>query len=212
VPKQWRLIFWWALAPLGIAFLLWLAFGLDDSVRLWISAHQSHAVKGVMKNVSRFGDWFEHFVLGLLLLAIAWRRGNRKWMRVFLSMLIALSLAGLAGRAIKISTGRARPSVKTEHVWNGPRLSSKFHAFPSGHVAASTAFFGVLLFVNWRIGVGCLAIPLLIGFSRLYIGAHYLSDVVFAAILGIVSAFMVARLVLAPLEKLSLNEARASNG
>jgi membrane-associated phospholipid phosphatase len=209
VPRQWRLIFWWALAPLGIAVLFWLAFGFDQTVSVWISAHQSHALKGVMKNVSRFGDWLEHFVLGLLLLAIAWRRGNRKWMCVFLSMLIALSLAGLAARAIKISTGRARPSVKTEHVWNGPQLSSRFHAFPSGHVASSSAFFGVLLFVSWRIGLVCLSIPIVIGFSRIYIGAHYLSDVLFAAILGIVCACLIARLMLRrEIENIVLSEAK----
>jgi membrane-associated phospholipid phosphatase len=114
-------------------------------------------------------------------------------------MLIALAIAGVAGRGIKIATGRARPSVKIEQVLNRSRFSSNFHAFPSGHVAASTAFFGVLLFANWRIGLGCLVIPLLIGFSRIYIGAHYLSDVVFAAILGVLCALLTARLLL-PIE------------
>jgi undecaprenyl-diphosphatase len=109
-------------------------------------------------------------------------------------MLIALSIAGVAGRAIKISTGRARPSVKAEHAWNGPSLSSKYHAFPSGHVIASTAFFAVLVFASRRIGLPCLAIPILIGFSRIYIGAHYLSDVVCAAVLGILCAILVWRI------------------
>ena len=149
-----------------------------------------------MRNVSRFGDWFEHFALGMLLLAIASWRGSKKWTRIFLSMLIALALAGAVGRVVKISTGRARPSVKTEQAWNGPRFSSKFHAFPSGHMAASTAFFGVLFFVNWRIGLVCLPIPLLIGFSRMYMTAHYLSDVVCAAVLGILCALLVTRLLL----------------
>ncbi len=111
-------------------------------------------------------------------------------------MLIALALAGAAGHVIKLTTGRARPSVKSEEVWNGPRLSSKFHAFPSGHVAASTAFFAVLFFANWRIGLAGLPIPLLIGFSRMYVAAHYLSDVVFAAVLGILCAILVARLLI----------------
>src|SRR6202035_544080 len=108
-----------------------------------------------MENVSRFGDWPEHFALGLVFAAVAWWRGNKKWTRIFLAMLIALALAGLVGSVIKISTGRARPSVKSEEVWNGPRLSSKYHAFPSGHVAASGAFFGVLFLVNRRIGLAC---------------------------------------------------------
>src|SRR5437870_7430453 len=140
----------------------------------------------------------------MLLLAIAWWRGSKKWTRIFLSMLIALALAGAAGRVLKISTGRARPSVKTEQAWNGPRFSSKFQSFPSGHVAASTAFFAVLFFVNWRLGLACLPIPLLIGFSRMYVAAHYLSDVVCAAVLGLLCAFLVTRLVLGQSEKRKL--------
>jgi membrane-associated phospholipid phosphatase len=111
--------------------------------------------------------------------------------------LIALSIAGLTGRIIKISAGRARPSVKAEQMWNGPRMSgSKYHSFPSGHVDASVGFFAVLLLANWRIGLPCLAIPLVIGFSRMYLGAHYLSDVVCAAVLGVLSAILVTHFFL----------------
>ena len=147
-----------------------------------------------MRNISRFGDWPEHFALGLILAGIAWWRGNKKWTRIFLSMLIALAIAGVVGRGIEIATGRARPSVRTEEVWN--RFSAKYHAFPSGHVTASMAFFGVLFFANRRVAVACLPIPILIGFSRIYIGAHYLSDVVCAVILGILSAVLVAHVFL----------------
>jgi len=101
------------------------------------------------------------------------------------------------GHGIKTATGRARPSVRAEEVWN--RFSTKYHAFPSGHVAASMAFFGVLFFVNRRIGLLCLPIPIVIGFSRMYVTAHYLSDVVCAAILGILSALLVAHFFLRPI-------------
>jgi membrane-associated phospholipid phosphatase len=57
---------------------------------------------------------------------------------------------------------------------------------------ASTAFFSTLFFARRRIGLACLPIPILIAFSRMYIGAHYLSDVVCAAILGIICALVVA--------------------
>jgi membrane-associated phospholipid phosphatase len=148
-----------------------------------------------MGRVSRFGDWYEHAALGFLLTAVAWWRGNKKWNRIFLAMLIACTLAGAAARVIKIATGRARPSVQTEDVWNGPRLAEKYQSFPSGHTASSTAFFAVLLFVNWRIGLACMPIPILIAFSRMYVAAHYLSDVVFAAILGVACAALVARIL-----------------
>jgi undecaprenyl-diphosphatase len=187
-------VFYWLVGIAITAIIITAAFHFDNVVRDFIAQHQNPTMRNFMRNVSRFGDWLEHFALGLILLAVAWWRGNKKWTRIFLSMLIALAIAGLAGRVIKISTGRARPSVKTEQGWNGPRLSgSKYHSFPSGHVIASTAFFAVLVFANRRIGLPSLAIPILIGFSRLYVGAHYLSDVVCAAVLGVLCAILVWR-------------------
>jgi len=186
--------FWfWLIALLIAAMVLAVAFWLDPVVQSWIVEHQNRQLRDVMQQVSRYGDWPTHVVLGLLLLAIAWWRKSKKWSRVFLAMLIACALAGAAARVIKVTTGRARPSVKTEQAWTGPGLSAKYHAFPSGHTASSTAFFAVLLFVCWRIGLACLVIPMLIAFSRTYVAAHYLSDVVFAAMLGFACAFLVAR-------------------
>jgi membrane-associated phospholipid phosphatase len=193
-------VFYWLIGIVIAAILITAAFYFDNAVRDFVAQHQNPTMRNFMRNVSRFGDWLEHFALGLVLLAVAWSRGSKKWTRIFLSMLIALSIAGLAARAIKISTGRARPSVKSEEVWNGPRWSSKYHAFPSGHVTASTAFFAVLVFANWRIGLPCLTIPILIGSSRIYGGAHYLSDVVCAATLGILSALLVWRFILLKIE------------
>lgn len=189
---------WWQLSILaGIAAaLIVAAFVFDAPMREWVNAHQSDGARQFMRNVSRFGDWWSHAALGILLLALAWWRGTKKWTRIFLSMLIALALAGAVTRIIKIGAGRARPLVQSEVVWNGPSLSSRFHAFPSGHTAASMAFFAILFFANWRIGLACLPIPILIGFSRMYVAAHYLSDVVCAAILGALCACVVARWVL----------------
>lgn len=152
-----------------------------------------------MRNVSRFGDWPAHVAVGLALLAIAWSRGKKKWAQIFLSMLIACALAGVAARVLKVATGRARPSVKSEEVWSGPRFAEKFHAFPSGHTAASTGFFAVLFFASWRVGLACLPIPFIIGVSRVYLGAHYFSDVLCAAILGVLCAYLVTRLLLGPI-------------
>ena len=187
-------VFYWLIGIVIAAITIASAFYFDDAVRNFVAQHQNLVARNFMRNISRFGDWPEHFALGLILAGIAWWRGNKKWTRIFLSMLIALAIAGVVGRGIEIATGRARPSVRTEEVWN--RFSSKYHAFPSGHVTASMAFFGVLFFANRRVAVACLAIPILIGFSRIYIGAHYLSDVVCGIILGILSAVLVARVFL----------------
>ncbi len=186
-------VFYWLICIVIMLAVIVASFHFDGAARDFVTQHQDRALRKFMLNVSRIGDWPAHLALGSLLLAIAWWRGNKKWTRIFLSMLVALALAGVVSRGIKIATARARPSVKTEEVAARSHFSSKYQAFPSGHVAASMGFFGVLFFVRRRIALACLPIPILIGISRMYVAAHYLSDVVCAAILGISCAFLVTR-------------------
>lgn len=184
---------WWCLFFFAAGLALLASFCFDADAQAWIAEHQSVGLRNFMRGVSRFGDWAEHLTLGLTLLVLAYWRRNKQWMRIFAAMILACALAGAVARVIKISTGRARPGVQTEAEWNGPRFNSRYNAFPSGHTAASTAFFATLALASWRIGVGFLAIPLLIAFSRMYVAAHHLSDVVCAALIGIVSAYLVSR-------------------
>jgi len=185
------------LVGIGIAATaIAVSFHFDNTVRAFILQHQNSAVRDFMRYVSLLGDWPTHAAAGLVLLGLAWRRGSQQWTRILIAMLLALMLAGVTGTVIKRTVPRARPSVHAETRWGGPRFSSKYHSFPSGHVGASTAFFGVLLIARRRIGLVCLPIPILIGFSRMYIGAHYLSDVFCAAILGFLCALIIAYLML----------------
>jgi membrane-associated phospholipid phosphatase len=185
-------VFYWLIGIAIAATAIAMSFYFDDSVRDFLMQHQTAAMRNFMRYVSLFGDWPTHAAAGLVLLGLAWRRGSEEWTRILLAMLLAMMLAGVAGTVTKRTVPRARPSVQTDTRWGGPRFSSKYHSFPSGHVGASTAFFAVLLIARRRVGLACLPIPILIGFSRMYIGAHYLSDVVCAAILGTLCALVVA--------------------
>jgi len=189
-------VFYWLVGIVIGAIAIAVAFHFDGAVREFMVQHQSPGMHKFMRDVSLFGDWPSHVVLGLLLLGIAWRRHREKWMRIFFCMLLAMAIAGVAGTVIKRTIPRARPSVKSELRWGGPRFSTKYHAFPSGHVLASTAFFGVLIFTRRRVGLACLPIPILIGVSRMYLGAHYLSDVVCAAVLGLICAVIIVHFFL----------------
>jgi len=191
--------FYWLIGIAVAALAIALGFYFDDTVRDFMAEHQTPALRSFMRYVSLFGDWPSHVAFGLLFLAIAWMRDSKKWTRIFLAMLIAMSLAGVTGNVIKRTIPRPRPSVHTDMRWGGPRFSSKYHSFPSGHVDASTAFFCTLFLANRRIGLACFLIPILIGLSRMYLGAHYLSDVVCAAVLGIFCALIVAHFLLLPI-------------
>ncbi len=189
-------VLYWLIGIAIAATAIAVSFHFDHSVREFMMRHQDPAMRNFMRYVSLLGDWPLHAAVGLVLLGLAWRRGSEEWTRIFLAMLLAMMLAGVADTVIKRTVPRARPSVHTDIRWGGPRFSSKYHSFPSGHVGASTAFFGVLLIARRRVGLVCGAIPVLIGFSRMYLGAHYLSDVVCAAVLGTLCALVVGHFLL----------------
>src|SRR5439155_17690729 len=91
--------------------------------------------------------------------------------------------------AIKNVVDRQRP------VYNRIFTSEESPSFPSGHAAGSAVGYGMLAYclaLRWRtwrrrlplVGVLVLLV-LLIGFSRLYLGVHYLSDVLAGYALGL---------------------------
>lgn len=183
---------WWLLFGAAAAILLAASFLLDAAVQSWMTAQHTPKMRGVMRWASYIGDWPGHAVVAVLAAAVAYFRQNRRWLRVFIAMIVALAIAGVLTRVVKIGTGRARPFVEIDAGFNGPRFSAKYHAFPSGHTSSSVAFFGVIAFANVRLFAALLPIPLLIGFSRLYLGSHHLSDVIGGALLGTAVAVLVA--------------------
>jgi membrane-associated phospholipid phosphatase len=185
------------LVALGVGTLFAAAsFLFDSAVQEWMSGHRTPGLLGFMRSVSHWGDWPAHLVLGAIGLVVAWLRGNRQWIAIFAAMMLACAVAGSVNRVIKIAAGRARPSVTADPGWHGPRLSSKYNAFPSGHTASSTAFFAALYIARRRVGIFFLPIPLLIGTARLYVGAHHFSDVICAAFLGVICAVLFTRYVI----------------
>src|SRR5256885_12567754 len=118
IAPVWKWIIFLVFAAVAIA----LAFHFDAPVREWILHQRSRAVRHFMQNVSRFGDWPEHVLAGLVGLAIAYWRGQNKWMRLCLTMILACALAGIAAEGGKVATGRTRPSCSNQLGGNGPVL------------------------------------------------------------------------------------------
>lgn len=118
-------------------------------------------------------------VLALVVTGVyAWRR---QWLRVG-TWLIALGGGEVLNVFLKYLFARPRP------VFVDPLLVETSYSFPSGHAMGSLivygmlAYFGVLVVKSWRartaIICGTSLLILLIGFSRLYLGVHYFSDVI----------------------------------
>ncbi len=183
-----------AAAPLAPALLL-LALGLwgfgilsedvvtgDPIVRVdaqlanWLHARQTAVLTEVLTFVTRLGSAWVLAPLAIGLVAIAlWRR------RLADAGFIALAIAGaqLLTTGLKLGFERQRP------FFADPLAVESSFSFPSGHATVSLAFYGALAVVLARaypaqraiVYAGAGALIVLIGFSRLYLGVHYLSDV-----------------------------------
>ena len=124
-------------------------------------------------------------ILGLAACWLAYRRLPR----LVAFVLVTGVGSYLLNNAVKLLVGRARPKL------SDPVAIAGGKSFPSGHAQAAIVGYGILLVVflpaippRWRRPVTALAalLVLLIGFSRIALGVHYLSDVIGAYLIGTV--------------------------
>ncbi|MBQ7464434.1 MAG: phosphatase PAP2 family protein [Lachnospiraceae bacterium] len=115
----------------------------------------------------------------------------KKTRRVGLCCAAALAIDVLIVNAIvKPIVARVRPYDVIEGLicMVGPQ---KDPSFPSGHTASSfAAAFALFLKIPKKFGIPALLMAALIGFSRLYVGVHYPTDVLFGMIFGILIAIL----------------------
>jgi undecaprenyl-diphosphatase len=116
----------------------------------------------------------------------AWRsknlRGRALW--AFVTMMVGWGIGGLT----KPLTQRARPVV------DDSLPHAHGYSFPSGHTLNITLAAGVLVFLLWPIlsGTGrriavalAIVVPVIVGLDRLFIGAHFPSDILAGHVLGL---------------------------
>jgi undecaprenyl-diphosphatase len=158
----------------------------DHAFSVSLHAHSSRSGFVVFSRVSQLGS---PAILGIVLIAAAISlRLFREW--ALLAGLITAVLSGLVS------------DFSLKHVFQrvGPRLHNPWIAeagwsFPSGHAIASVVVYGfvayMLLLVLKRqsqrviVITGFVTMVIAIGFSRIYIGAHYFSDILAGYVVGV---------------------------
>ncbi|PLS85978.1 MAG: hypothetical protein CYG60_09650 [Actinobacteria bacterium] len=149
----------------------------DTAVLLWINAHFPDWLYGPMLVVTTLGYYW--FVLPLF--AVATVLFYRKRRRISAVLLPVATLGGMVlTTVLKSVFERARPDLFESG------YTASFYSFPSGHATIAVGFYGTLTLLlamrlaglrRWAVVALGTALVLLIGFSRLYLGVHYPTDV-----------------------------------
>lgn len=191
----------------GMGLLIKASFLLDAPLREAIVRVEGNSwdhstQQWIVGCISRYGDWPELMVLGILGFFVARKKENAKWQRLFLIAMVASTLAGALVNTMRLTTGRTRPrlSPAVAQAWYGPYANgtwyvgkSEYNSFPSGHTATAIAFATIIFLGSPGWGALSFLLAILIAFSRVLLGAHHPSDIITATFIAMGVAWLLWR-------------------
>ena len=161
--------------------------GTDHELATWFHERLTPALVTVLRAFTDFGsgEWIGIVVFALVLF-LAWKR----WWPSLVTFVVAVPGGMLLNEWVKILVHRQRPFVA------GPFVDWSGYSFASGHTIGATLLYGQILLLilpclkarHWRLLSVFSALSLigLVGFSRVALGAHFLTDVLAAILFGII--------------------------
>ncbi|WP_136708946.1 phosphatase PAP2 family protein [Agromyces sp. H66] len=175
-----------AVVAIGVVIVINQArepFEFESALMSAVAAGRTPAVTSAALALDRLGSGLVSsfvvpavVVIGMLL----WRR---PWAAVF--FVAAIAASGLVTRVLKVLVGRVRPEDILVH--------PDFGSFPSGHASNAAVIataLGLILLRTW-VWVAGAAYTLLMMASRMYLGAHWISDVFGGMLVGAGAALVV---------------------
>ena len=149
---------------------------IDKSIHDFIIKFSSEVTTTIMKIFTFFGSTIFIVILSIILfiIFIILKQKDKAFKTAG-----AIIISTIINNIVKIIIRRPRPEYIT--------VVEKTFSYPSGHTMASTTLYGILLYLllksnlnkTYKIGFGIILgnLPLLVGISRIYLGAHFFTDV-----------------------------------
>ena len=165
----------------GVGHRLDVAF--DDTLNRYVAGHPAQVTAWkVLTDIGGPSTWR---VLAAVAGIALWLVRRRRDAVVVATTMVA---AAAGSSALKVLVGRHRPTVPSpvDHALGG--------SFPSGHALTSFTALGLLVLLTWpRLTgwtrsitvVAAIVLVVAVGFSRLILGVHYLTDVLGGWLLGL---------------------------
>lgn len=163
---------------------------IDVAIVEWIQSFSNGFFDFIFKIITFFGDQLFFIILGVL---IFWLVDKREAFKMVVAFLASSIVVGV----LKVVVGRPRPHESGK----GPISIGKpthGNSFPSGHALGSgLMFYGLKdTFGKNKIIKGFLwALLFLVPLSRMYLGQHYLTDVIVGTVIGILGIIVIFKVV-----------------
>jgi membrane-associated phospholipid phosphatase len=157
---------------------------IDRAAALWGDHHATHLSTRLLHVVTDLGDWPVFPLIGVIVLAVEYRRLPSRALAPFL--IVVWGGNEIATTVIKDLVDRARPTLNPVAATLGP-------SFPSGHSSTAASFYAALALVlargrpaPLRAGLAGLAaaIAAAVATSRVLLDYHWVSDVIAGVSLG----------------------------
>ncbi|MCD8351150.1 MAG: phosphatase PAP2 family protein [Planctomycetaceae bacterium] len=189
--RDWALVVLAILPALTVIGLCWAIWGNEHLVVNQFVGFRGRwpQVTFLLQYVTNYGNFILFGAYGGLLVAADVRR-DASLRRFALCWILAFGITLLAVYLIKHNVGRARPYVASG--LEALELLNAYHSFPSGHTTeAIISVVPLALLLGRRytaLAIGCLAG--LIAFTRIFLGVHYLTDILGGVALGTLGALL----------------------
>ncbi len=144
----------------------------EENIFDYLQSHSNNVIKIIMYIMTTMGEWYIFLSLVIIMFFFV----KKKYMiMIIINLLLSFGLNNL----LKIIFVRERPIYKL--------INARSYSYPSGHSMVSFAFYGLLIYLIYKLYNGkykkvfislLSLLILLIGLSRIYFGVHYLTDVI----------------------------------
>lgn len=155
---------------------------MDARIAIWVATHRVGLLNDVFVGLGTVEKLGLLWIVAAVAIGLAGGLGAKRTVLLAVVTGVTTFAADAAAFGVKDLTHRTRPFVA--HPQIHPLYVVHSSSFPAGHAATAFAGAVVLSFVVPRAAPLLLAVAALIGFSRIYVGVHYPTDVLAGAVIG----------------------------
>lgn len=166
---------------------------IDRQIFLFLNSLNTSWLDPIMSILSSFWIWY---IIVVLFIFFIYLKFKKSFWKPLVVAIICFALTDQSSNLIKHSVKRYRPSHNVEisnkvHIVNN--YKGGLYSFVSGHACNSfgLALITLLFIKNKKWSIFVFTWACLVSYSRIYVGVHYPSDLLFGAILGICIAYIV---------------------